>query len=146
MGRISARFQTSVMTVWPVTYSDDGYNTEVYGDPFLLKCEYSQQQKSVVDDSGVQFIPSWTFHVSAVYRDYVPVTYDSSLVYYDGALILYGVGPESIDPGSVLRGNYAVLGDYSAEAEPIDGAKPIRTVRVMQNIRGQSPDVTVYCG
>lgn len=113
MGRISARFQTETMTVWPVTESDNGYGTPVYGTPYTLKCEYSQQQKSVVDDSGVQFIPSWTFHVST----------------------------------EVPRGSIVILGDYAAEATPVDGANPVRTVRVIQNLqRMGGPDVTVYCG
>lgn len=73
MGRISARFQTEPLTAWPVTEADDGYGTPVYGAPYTIACEYDQNSRTVSDNDGVQFVPSWTFYTQqAVSRgDYV---------------------------------------------------------------------------
>lgn len=65
MSRTATFFHRNVLTVWPVTYSTDGYNTETAGTPFTVMCNYSQDNRSRVDKDGVEFIPKYTFYVTA---------------------------------------------------------------------------------
>lgn len=145
MGRISARFQTEQLTVWPVNSRSDMGRPE-YGAPFLLRCEYSQNNRSTVDDDGVEFIPSWTFFVGSTTMPGEDVTYDGEQLYYDGQLLFFS-SAVTTNPLDVLRGYLCALGDYTGSSTPTADAKPIRAVRIQQNLRRQgSPDVTLYCG
>jgi hypothetical protein len=65
MSRVSSRFQTSRLTVWPVTAESDGYSDATYGTPFVVGCEYDQKPKTMRDDSGTEFVPEFTFYVTA---------------------------------------------------------------------------------
>ena len=65
MSRVSSRFQTNTLTVWPVTAESDGYSEATYGTPFTVGCEYDQKPKTVRDDSGTEFVPEFTFYVNA---------------------------------------------------------------------------------
>lgn len=65
MSRVSSRFQTSTLTVWPVTAESDGYSEAVYGTPFTVGCEYDQKPKVMRDDSGNEFVPEFTYYVTA---------------------------------------------------------------------------------
>ena len=65
MSRVSSRFQTSTLTVWPVTAESDGYSEATYGTPFTVGCEYDQKPKVMKDDSGNEFVPEFTYYVTA---------------------------------------------------------------------------------
>lgn len=65
MSRVSSRFQTSTLTVWPVLSESDGYSDATYNAPFTVGCEYDQKPKAVRDDNGTEFVPEFTFYVTA---------------------------------------------------------------------------------
>ena len=65
MSRVSSRFQTNTLTVWPVTAESDGYSEATYGTPFTVGCEYDQKPKVMKDDSGNEFVPEFTYYVTA---------------------------------------------------------------------------------
>ena len=65
MSRTASRFHTDILTVWPVVISDDGYNTVSTGTPFSVRCNYDQNNRTVVDGDGTEFIPKFTFYVTA---------------------------------------------------------------------------------
>ena len=65
MSRTAAYFHRTPLTIWPVTFSTDGYNTKIPGAPFIVMCNYSQDNKSKVDSDGVEFIPKYIFYVTA---------------------------------------------------------------------------------
>ena len=152
MSRVSSRFQTSTLTVWPVTAESDGYSEAVYGTPFTVGCEYDQKPKVMKDDSGNEFVPEFTYYVNA---DSVVIggigAYGRSQI--DTAVNLFwpseSATPELISTtggyksSPVKRDWFCLLGSF-ADLTPPASAKRIRAVRAQQNIgRLGGDDITV---
>ena len=133
MSRIASRFQTNKLTVWPVISESDGYSDAVYGTPFVVGCEYDQKPRVMRDDSGNEFVPEYTFYVTAslgqIERDwYVELgKFDEVNLDFNGAPLNFN--------GSQLT----AISEF-----PTDRAKRVRAVRAQQNIgRLGGDDITV---
>ena len=134
MSRVSSRFQTAKLTVWPVLTESDGYSDTTYGTPFIVGCEYDQKPKTMRDDSGTEFVPEFTFYVNAtigqIERDwYVELgKFDVVNLDFNGAPLEFN--------GSQLT----AISEF-----PTDRVKRVRAVRAQQNIgRLGGDDITVF--
>ena len=65
MSRVADRFHLDTLTVWPDIGRSGSYNDRIYGAPFTVRCNYSTKKQAQVDSSGTQFIPKFTFYVTA---------------------------------------------------------------------------------
>lgn len=79
MSRVAARFQNQEVALVSNTVRGARGDIVSSGDLLAIKCEYTTGNKSVRDDSGVEFIP-----------DYVIYTTDSRVQGYRNKYLLLG--------------------------------------------------------
>mgnify|MGYP000359696245 FL=1 len=153
MSRVSSRFQTNTLTVWPVISESDGYSEAVYGEPITVMCEYDQKPMVMKDDSGNEFVPEFTFYISANSAVIGGINAQGR-IQIDTAVNLFWPSESQItEHGSMASGGYksspvkrdwfCLLGNHTDLTPPSD-AKRIRAVRAQQNIgRLGGDDITV---
>ena len=106
MSRPTLRTSRSKATIWPVAGVDE-FARVTYGAPFTVQCTFDIGSKNTYRDSkGVEFVPE-------------------SVVWYDYAGSFTG-NPVNAIP---KEDDYIVKGKYT-DATPVNGAKPIRAVKV----------------
>lgn len=65
MSRTATRFHRDTLTIWPETGRSSSYNDKEYGAPFTVRCNFSTKRQTQVDSNGDEFIPKFTFYVTA---------------------------------------------------------------------------------